>query len=184
LALGLFSCLAGSSLVGCAVEGVDDALLEEEVGSLEQAFTVGSIHEIRVLHSNKCLDVAAAGTADGTNIQQWNCNGSNAQKFRVEARSGGLYRLVAQNGDKCVDVAASGLGDGVDVQLWTCNGTAAQDFRIELAPSRSRVGISRALYGHLLDSRFVVVLVFIKKSTATPKQIIAMAVKRLKRAKR
>src|SRR6187402_1284653 len=123
---GLLACLVGSSVLGCAGEGewVDGEWVESgaaddaELESRELAFTAGSVHELRAQHSNKCLDVAAAGTADGTNIQQWNCNGTNAQRFRVESRAGGYYRLVAQNSNKCVDIAGSGTGDGVNVQLW------------------------------------------------------------------
>ncbi|HCU50070.1 MAG TPA: alpha-L-arabinofuranosidase, partial [Micromonosporaceae bacterium] len=29
--------------------------------------------------SGRCLDVASAGTANGTQIQLWDCNGTNAQ---------------------------------------------------------------------------------------------------------
>nr|MBA3470076.1 RICIN domain-containing protein [Herpetosiphonaceae bacterium] len=34
-------------------------------------------------HSNKVFDVSGSGTADGTNIQQWTWNGSNAQRFTI-----------------------------------------------------------------------------------------------------
>lgn len=135
ISIGLLSGLLGL-LVAC---GDDGESADVELGSSEQNFTAGAIHEIRVQHSNKCLDVAAAGTADGTNIQQWSCNGTNAQRFRVESRGNGNYRLVAQNSNKCVDIQGSGTGEGVNVQLWTCNGTAAQEFRLEAINGRHRI---------------------------------------------
>jgi hypothetical protein len=81
--------------------------------------------------SGKCLDVNGAATADGTKIQQWTCNGSVAQQFRVDALSGGNVRLVNPNSGKCVDISGAGTSNGTNVQLWTCNGTAAQSFVIQ-----------------------------------------------------
>ncbi len=140
--LGLFYSLMGSGLVACSGEGEwteEDLLEEDEVRSVGQDFTAGSIHEIRALHSGKCLDVSGGNTGSGTNIQQWTCNGSNPQRFRVESRGSGFYRLIAQNSNKCVDVAGSGTGEGVNVQLWDCNGTSAQDFRIEAFNGNHRI---------------------------------------------
>lgn len=68
----------------------------------------------------KCVDVAAANTADGTPIQLHDCNGNAAQKWTVGAD--GTIRALG----KCLDVASGGTADGTVVQLWTCNGTAAQ----------------------------------------------------------
>lgn len=82
-------------------------------------------------HSGRCLDVRSSGTADGTNIQQWNCNGTSAQSFRVEPLSATTFRLVNVGSNKCVDVASASTANGANIQLWTCNGTSAQSFRIE-----------------------------------------------------
>lgn len=81
--------------------------------------------------ANRCLDVDAAASADGTRIQEWECNATAAQSFRVDDLGGGLARLVNPSSGKCVDVAAAGTADGTQVQLWSCNGTSAQSFRVE-----------------------------------------------------
>ncbi|MEV4200544.1 glycosyl hydrolase family 18 protein [Micromonospora globbae] len=70
--------------------------------------------------AGKCVDVAAAGTANGTAIQLWSCNGTAAQRWTV----GGDGTLRALG--KCADVAGGGTGNGTKVQLWDCNGTGAQ----------------------------------------------------------
>jgi chitinase len=80
--------------------------------------------------ANKCLDVSGGGSADGTVIQEWDCNSSAAQAFRVDDLGGGLSRLVNPGSGKCVDVAAAGTANGTQIQLWDCNGTGAQSFRI------------------------------------------------------
>ncbi|MET8258409.1 ricin-type beta-trefoil lectin domain protein [Micromonospora sp. NPDC005205] len=67
----------------------------------------------------KCLDVDNAGTADGTKIQLWTCNGTTAQSW---TKVGDTYRVLG----KCLDVDNGGTANGTKVQLWTCNGTAAQ----------------------------------------------------------
>jgi len=91
-----------------------------------------SVHLV-ARHSGKCMDVATSGTADGTDIRQWTCNGTAAQSFEIEDTGGGAIRLVNVNSGKCVDVSGSGTANGTNIQLWTCNGTNAQRFRQESA---------------------------------------------------
>ncbi|MFC0533654.1 ricin-type beta-trefoil lectin domain protein [Phytohabitans kaempferiae] len=68
----------------------------------------------------RCHDVAAASTANGTAIQLYTCNGTNAQRWTV-AGDGTLRAL-----GKCMDVTAAGTANGTLVQLYDCNGTGAQ----------------------------------------------------------
>lgn len=70
--------------------------------------------------TNKCLDISNSGTADGTKIQIWTCNGSGAQSWTVGAD--GTFRALG----KCLDVKTGGTVNGTLVQLWTCNGTGSQ----------------------------------------------------------
>ncbi len=139
LAIGI----ALSSLVSGCVATTDGEQgefdTEEETRSIEQMVTSGTLYQFVVQHSGKCLDVSGSGTANGTNIQQWNCNGTNAQKFQTVATTGNHFKLVAQNSNKCVDVSGSGTGEGVNIQLWNCNGTSAQDFRFESSNGQFRM---------------------------------------------
>ena len=68
----------------------------------------------------KCVDIAAANTANGTAVQLWTCNGTNAQRWTV-ASNGTLQAL-----GKCMDISGGGTANGTVVQLWDCNGTGAQ----------------------------------------------------------
>ncbi|MFI7551523.1 glycosyl hydrolase family 18 protein [Micromonospora sediminimaris] len=70
--------------------------------------------------AGKCIDVAAAATANGTAIQLYTCNGTNAQRWTV-ATDGTLRAL-----GKCLDVTSAGTANGTPIQLWECNGTGAQ----------------------------------------------------------
>ncbi len=67
-----------------------------------------------------CLDVRGANNADGTPVQVYTCNGTNAQTWTAAA-NGTLQSL-----GKCLDVSGAGIANGTKVQLWTCNGTGAQ----------------------------------------------------------
>ncbi|MEU6062735.1 PQQ-dependent sugar dehydrogenase [Streptomyces sp. NPDC047097] len=67
-----------------------------------------------------CLDVAGGATADGTQVQIWNCAGVPAQSWTTPGDS--TLRALG----KCLDVSGGNTADGTKVQLWTCNGTGAQ----------------------------------------------------------
>uniref|UniRef100_UPI0006E3726D PQQ-dependent sugar dehydrogenase n=1 Tax=Streptomyces hirsutus TaxID=35620 RepID=UPI0006E3726D len=70
--------------------------------------------------NGKCLDVDGGGSADGTKVQLWTCNGSGAQTWTLAGD--GTFRALG----KCLDVSGGASADGTKVQLWTCNGTGAQ----------------------------------------------------------
>ncbi|MEU1472372.1 RICIN domain-containing protein [Streptomyces sp. NPDC005761] len=77
--------------------------------------------------AGKCVDVAAAGTANGTPVQLYDCNGTNAQQWDVG--SDGSIKALG----KCLDVTSAGTADGTPVQLWDCNGSAAQRWSVTAA---------------------------------------------------
>ncbi len=86
------------------------------------------------LHSGKCIDVAGAGVADGTNIDQLTCNAAANQRFDVTETAPGIYRLLAVHSGKAMDVSANAVADGANVQEWTDNGGNAQRFAIHFSP--------------------------------------------------
>ncbi|MBV1853769.1 ThuA domain-containing protein [Catellatospora tritici] len=81
--------------------------------------------------AGKCLDVRGSGTADGTQIQLYTCNGSGAQNWTV---SGQTLRALG----KCLDVSGGGSADGTKIQLWTCNGSGAQNWAYQSADQTLR----------------------------------------------
>lgn len=72
------------------------------------------------------LDIAGGRKDDGTNLQLWSANGSNAQKFQVTYLSGGCYRIMNVKSGKVLDVADGGKTDGSNVQQYHWNATGAQ----------------------------------------------------------
>jgi beta-glucanase (GH16 family) len=79
--------------------------------------STGPIHG----YGGKCVDVAAANSANGTPIQLYTCNGTSAQQW---THTGNTLRALG----KCMDVASSGTANGTPVQLYDCNGTGAQQW--------------------------------------------------------
>ncbi|MEV4116532.1 ricin-type beta-trefoil lectin domain protein, partial [Nonomuraea sp. NPDC049695] len=77
--------------------------------------------ELRV-YGGKCLDVNGAGTADGTAVIIWDCNGQNNQKWRLNADG----TITAVGANKCLDVSGYGTANGTKVQIWTCTGGTNQ----------------------------------------------------------
>lgn len=85
------------------------------------------------------LDVLNCGTADGSNVQQWQWNGSNAQRWRFEMGQHGI-KIISACGNKVLDVSGGNAGNGANVQIWSYNGTAAQGWRFISAERPAKIG--------------------------------------------
>lgn len=79
-------------------------------------------------NSSKCVDARAAGTANGTVIQQYTCNSSSAQQYQMQATSGGFVRVNSRSG-KVWDVAGVSTSDNAGIQLWTYGGGNNQQWQ-------------------------------------------------------
>ncbi|MER5914114.1 lectin [Streptomyces sp. NPDC001982] len=77
--------------------------------------------------AGKCLDVAGANSADGTAVQLYDCNGTNAQQWTVG--TDGTIRALG----KCLDVTGNSTANGAKAQLWTCTGGANQKWTVTSA---------------------------------------------------
>jgi len=72
----------------------------------------------------KCLDDYHSGTANGTGIDLYSCNGSAAQSWSLPGD--GTIRVLG----KCLDDDHSGTANGTRIQLYACNGGAAQHWSL------------------------------------------------------
>ena len=75
--------------------------------------------------AGNCVDVADASSANGSAVQLYPCNGTNAQTWTV-VPDGTLQALT-----KCMDVVQGGTSDGTPVQLYVCNGTGSQQWQAD-----------------------------------------------------
>ena len=80
--------------------------------------------------SNMVLDISNSSRDNGANLQLWDSNGTNAQKFHVFHVGGGLYEIAPMCSGKRVDVDHSGKSNGTNIWQWEANGTDAQKWYI------------------------------------------------------
>ncbi|MEU7337293.1 arabinofuranosidase catalytic domain-containing protein [Streptomyces sp. NPDC007074] len=79
------------------------------------------------LHAlGRCLDIIGNGTASGTQVELWDCNGAGGQVWQQQA-DGSL--LNPQSG-RCLDSPDGATANGTRLRIWDCNGAAAQKFAL------------------------------------------------------
>ena len=94
--------------------------------------------------NGKCVDARAAGTANGTVIQQYSCNGTQAQQFQFQPTSGGFTRVNNRNDTtKVIDVTGVSALDNAGLQLWTYGGGNNQQWQAVSEGSGSFHFVSR-----------------------------------------
>jgi hypothetical protein len=92
--------------------------------AIDQHWTHNSDDSLSTL--GRCLDIDGDGTAVGTKVELWDCNGVGGQKW-VQQANGSL--LNPQSG-LCLDDPSDNPANGTQLQIYTCNGTAAQVFAV------------------------------------------------------
>ncbi len=121
--------LAAVVAIAAVVTGCTASVTDEGNASSHQSVTAGDLFNFGALaHPGACMDARAAGTDDGTQIQEWWCNGTGAQSYRLDGAGNGMFTIVNTNANRCVDVQARGTANGTKIQLYDCNGTPAQTF--------------------------------------------------------
>jgi hypothetical protein len=91
----------------------------------------GGIYYIRSYTQSSCvLDVSDASCNNGGNVQIWDYNGTNAQKWIAE-QSGSGYVFISLNSGRALDVQNGSVSDGGNIQQYRMNGTEAQSWNLE-----------------------------------------------------
>lgn len=81
--------------------------------------------EIVGAQSGRCLEVAGAGTANGSGVQLWDCWGGANQQWTYTAG-----KQLKVYGNKCLDASGQGTSNGTAVVIWDCNGQANQQWNV------------------------------------------------------
>lgn len=78
-----------------------------------------------------CVDARAAGTANGTAVQQYACNDTVAQQFQFRATDTGHYRIGVRNSaQQVIDVTGVSTAVNAPLQLWSYAGGHNQQWRV------------------------------------------------------
>ena len=125
----------GSLTLLCVLSGCAGSEQEavEQSGQLQSEAIVSSVVEgdyvLRSVMTGKCIDIAASTTADGGKVQQWDCNGSNAQKFHISPTSGGYWKIINVNSNKGLEIAGASTAQNAYFQQWSYTGGNHQQFK-------------------------------------------------------
>ncbi|HEX2101690.1 MAG TPA: cellulase family glycosylhydrolase [Candidatus Synoicihabitans sp.] len=87
-------------------------------------------YRIMARHSGKALEVASAGTANGSNVRQWAYNGGNHQRWTLTHLGNNQYSIVGVQSGKALDVSGWGGSNGTNVHIWTYGGGANQKWTL------------------------------------------------------
>ncbi|MFB9252160.1 alpha-L-fucosidase [Sphaerisporangium melleum] len=80
---------------------------------------------LRNENAGKCLDVANASQANGTQGQLWDCNGQPNQQWTLTSA-----KELRVYGNKCLDASGQGTADGTQTVIWDCNGQSNQKWNL------------------------------------------------------
>ena len=94
--------------------------------------------------SGKVVDICGGADADGTNIWQYDENGTDAQKWEILPTGDGAYYILAKKNGKVIDVQYGSMQNGTNVWLYSQNGTNAQKFNF--LKSGENVSIGDGVY--------------------------------------
>ena len=101
-------------------------------------------YRIQCVFSYSMLDVNGAKYDDFTNVQQYEWNGTNAQKWKVIKNSDGTYTfLSAGNNTYALDLYAGQAVENGNLDIYRTNGTKAQKWKLtktsDIFPARPTV---------------------------------------------
>lgn len=82
------------------------------------------------LSSDLAIDVYGGSAENGANIQIWNANGSNAQKFYISSTADGNYVIENVVSLKALDCTDEQNSDGTNIQQWEYHDVATQQWNL------------------------------------------------------
>jgi len=84
--------------------------------------------------SGRCIDVPGSTTANGSQVQLWDCHGGTNQRWTYTAG-----KQLTVYGNKCLDASGAGTTNGTAVVIWDCHGGLNQQWNINANGTISNV---------------------------------------------
>ncbi|GAB3462847.1 hypothetical protein GCM10027436_73220 [Actinophytocola sediminis] len=81
----------------------------------------GAYHTLTNVNSGKCLDIPYGTIESGIQLQQWNCNGSTYQQWRLTPSGSGTYQIINVASGLCLANQNAGTGSGVPIVQEVCS---------------------------------------------------------------
>ena len=101
-------------------------IVYHDAGLHGTAKTILSFANSAIIADGRCFDVTSSGTADGTGVQSWQCNYSNAQRWM----RGPGDSLVNINSGKCLATTGGSTTNGTPLIIMPCDGSPSQAWSI------------------------------------------------------
>ena len=99
-----------------------DALAASSKGTV-----AAGTYEVRsAVRSSAVFDAAGGGTSNGTAVQSYASNGTDAQRWTVEVGSDGYLTIKSAKSGLALDVPGANAYPGAKLQLYAANGSRAQ----------------------------------------------------------
>ena len=94
---------------------------------------------IKNAYSGRYLDVSGGVASNGTNVQQYEFNGTDSQRWAIKLKEGSNSEIfiasrLGNDGTSykyCLDVDGGSSSNGANMQIYGYNGTAAQLFKVK-----------------------------------------------------
>jgi len=94
------------------------------------SFQGNPVYELINANSGKCADVYRFGTSDGTQVNQYTCQGTYNQ-YWIGVIANGYYVYLNYNSRKVLEVYRSSKADYGKVDQWADNGTLTQSWQTQ-----------------------------------------------------
>ncbi|RSD16596.1 coagulation factor 5/8 type domain-containing protein [Amycolatopsis eburnea] len=116
-----------TTLLGAALVLVGSAVVARPA---DAAITPDGWYTVTAANSGKCVDARAAGTGNGTVVQQYSCNQTTSQQWQFQSTGDGYFRVNARTNPAAAwDVTDVSTADGGLVQLWSYSNGANQQWQ-------------------------------------------------------
>jgi hypothetical protein len=79
-----------------------------------------------MVYGSKCLDASGQGTANGTAVVTWDCNGQANQQWNVNSDG----TITGVQSGLCLDASGAATANGTKIQLWQCTGATNQQWSL------------------------------------------------------
>lgn len=108
----------------------EDTSQKESISTSEASSPVGTYNIASGLSSKKVTDAKGGSTTNGTPIQIYDSNETDAQVWSIKTTEDGYSSIYQTTSGKALDVAGGNAYSGAKVQLYASNGTLAQKWII------------------------------------------------------
>lgn len=103
-------------LAACAGSDGDPDRASDDPSAVVVANVDNGTYVIKSSVTGKCIDIPSGAPGDGIKVQQWTCNGADAQKFKIENVGGNKFTIENVASHKVLEVKDASTEDNALIQ--------------------------------------------------------------------